>query len=284
VMPKLALEQLQIEAQPPQSDAPTKVKVQPQKAPEPEQQKPPQMQFQAIQKLQRPRTARRAPPKLKSNLLEEADAKQTEKAKPAVILMDDSGAADDVEDLDDADNEESARKEDADLERLGFIKDENEKAERTSARVGDGDGGGAGHGKLVRDILDAQSGVPMMKLGSHRKDSAKSVERVENMRECIQKLCQTCLPLGKCIDWVFQDVEAIDAEILKWKRQSEANEKGLAEELEKTEKALKPLRKQLAKVKKEIEAEHIKILEKKAMLLRNQTKTNDIIRRRLLNE
>merc|ERR1712129_538438 len=98
------------------------------------------------------------------------------------------------------------------------------------------------------------------------------------------KLCQTCLPLGKCINWVFQDVEAIDAEILKWKRQSEANEKGLAEELEKTEKALKPLRKQLAKVKKEIEAEHIKILEKKAMLLRNQTKTNDIIRRRLLNE
>eukprot|EP00488_Nonionellina_sp_1-RS-2012_P004226 TRINITY_DN9462_c0_g1_i1.p1 TRINITY_DN9462_c0_g1~~TRINITY_DN9462_c0_g1_i1.p1 ORF type:complete len:102 (-),score=30.11 TRINITY_DN9462_c0_g1_i1:28-333(-) len=84
-------------------------------------------------------------------------------------------------------------------------------------RKDDGD-----HGKLVRDILDAQNGIKLdtMRLGTHRRgDSAKSVERMENRREMIQKLCQICLPLTKCIDLVFEDIEAINTQIIHWKQE-----------------------------------------------------------------
>ena len=143
------------------------------------------------------------------------------------------------------------------------------------------------HGKLVRDILDAQNGIKIdttMRLGTHRKDSAKSVEKIENMREMIQKLCQTCLPLSKCIDLVFEDVEAINNELLKWKQQIIQNKAKLLTEKDKTNKILNPLQHKIGNIEQEIENQQQLILEKKAVLLRNESKTNDIIRKRLLNE
>lgn len=299
IMPKLELEQLQKPQNKPMSSKPPKpsnstkpvksgpVRPTPVNMPETDTsvQPPP---FQAIQKLQRPRTARRAPPKLQSNVVEEEKGSEL---KNAVIIMDDTvnGGNEDNEDVD-ADLEQTKEtKEDSDLQRLGFIDPhdlDRERSERVQGvealeNAADGD-----HGKLVRDILDAQSGIKIdnMKLGTHRKDSAKSVERMENMKEMIQTLCQTCLPLGKCIDLVFQDVEAINTEMMKWKQQIATNQAKLTQEKEQTANLLAPLHRKLKDIERQIKQQNQMILEKKAVLLRNEEKTSEIIRKRLLNE
>ena len=295
IMPKLELEQLQKTANKPMSSKPPKPAmaakpVKPVPVQLPQTEAPPQP-FAAIQKLQRPRTARRAPPKLKSNVVEQDKGSEL---KNAVIIMDDTanngGGADGDGDAEDIEHIKET-KEDSELQRLGFIdphdhrhdRERNERAqgvdELENAAEGD-------HGKLVRDILDAQSGIKLdtMKLGTHRKDSAKSVERMESMREMIQTLCQTCLPLGKCIDLVFQDVEAINTELLKWKQLIATNQAKLTQQREQTDKVLAPLHRQLKEIEESITRQNHMILEKKAVLLRNEAKTTDIIRKRLLNE
>jgi len=265
-----APQQQQQQPQPPQQ--PKKAQPRQQQQQQQQQQQP----FQAIQKLQRPRTARRAPPKLKSNVIDEQ--KQNE-VKNNIIIMDNNDNSnnntfenDDIDDIDDLDELEQNMNNDLRINLDGM----NEQ------QVDDGN-----HGKLVRDILDAQSGIKIdttMRLGTHRKDSAKSVEKIENMREMIQKLCQTCLPLGKCIDLVFEDVESINNQLFKWKQEIIKNKAKLVQEREKTNKILNPLQQQIENIQQEIQNQHQLILEKKAVLLRNETKTNDIIRKRLLNE
>jgi len=288
IMPKLELEQLS------NSTKPNPVKPVPLKLTETQNQNDDSSSnaqsqpFQAIQKLQRPRTARRAPPKLKSNVVEEDKGSEL---KNAVIIMDDAENEEYGGDGDDDAELEAMKetKEDSELQRLGFIDridDDRERSERVQGVDELENGADGDHGKLVRDILDAQSGIKLdsMKLGTHRKDSAKSMERMESMREMIQTLCQTCLPLGKCIDMVFQDVEGINTELMKWKQQIAANESKLSVERKETQRVLAPFDEKLKEIENEIKRQNQMILEKKAVLLRNEAKTSDIIRKRLLNE
>jgi len=242
--------------------------------------------FQPIQKLQRPRTARRAPPKLKSNVVDEDKGADL---KNAVIIMDDADGDGQDDDGDHAADLEQIKesKEDSELQRLGFVEPLDVDRQRAGAEpVGDGLDGD--HGKLVRDILDAQnqSGIKLdhTKLGTHRKDSAQSVERMESLRQMIQTLCQLCLPLGKCIDLVFQDVDAIGSEMARWKQLIAANQSKLAVERERTQKVLTPLHRRLHEVEESIRRQNQLIMEKKAVLLRNEAKAADVIRKRLLNE
>ena len=298
IMPKLQLEQLQsndIKHDDAKKREKTPKAIKPKadvikKEQKKEKDSKPQQAFAVIKKLQRPRTARRAPPKLKKNVIEE---KQANDMKNNLIIMDDLDDAqnevDDVEDSDTVRSSKHKQSEESELERLGFINNNNAQTMQFEDdrvhEIADGDDDG-NHGKLVRDILDAQSGIKLdtMRLGTHRKDSAKSTERIENMREMIQKICQTSLPLAKCIDLVFEDVESINNQLAKWKQQIVSNKAQLVEEQEKTEKILSPLHKRLEEIKEEIENENLLILKKKAVLLKNQSKMSDIIRKRLLNE
>lgn len=282
IMPKLELEQLQKTQTQPLGSKQKAVRAAPAKQEEAPSQPPP---FQAIQKLQRPRTARRAPPKLKSNVVEEEKGGELQNA----AIITDRGDKEDGH----CDAEDSERikelKEDSELQRLGFIEPddvERDRLERVRRSDGMEDAADGSHGKLVRDILDSQNGIKIenKRLGTHRKDSAQSVERVENMREMIQTLCQTVLPLGKCIDLVFQDMDAIGGEMLKWKQLIAANEDKLARERERTQKILEPLHRQLLGVEESIERQRLLIMEQKAVLLRNETETAELIRKRLLHE
>eukprot|EP00484_Ammonia_sp_Unknown_P001939 CAMPEP_0197022524 /NCGR_PEP_ID=MMETSP1384-20130603/3370_1 /TAXON_ID=29189 /ORGANISM="Ammonia sp." /LENGTH=698 /DNA_ID=CAMNT_0042450581 /DNA_START=38 /DNA_END=2134 /DNA_ORIENTATION=+ len=285
VMPKLALDQLQSGNDAQKTDGSQIPQASHSKAPVAEQQAE---TFQVIQKLQRPRTARRAPPKLAPNVMD-GESKEKE-IETNVIIMDQNENSQhttldqevmEIEDLDDGAQGLGFIRNDDDVDVMNLADETHASMDGVAMAEDDGD-----HGKLVRDILDAQSGIKLesTRLGTHRKDSAKSTERMENMKEMIQKLCQTCLPLGKCMDLVFQDVEAINSELLKWKQEIKQNQSRLTLEKENTSKALHPLQKQLDQIKRQIAAQQQLILQKKAVLLKNEENINDIIHKRLLNE
>ena len=73
------------------------------------------------------------------------------------------------------------------------------------------------------------------------------------MRENIQRVCQTSLPLGKCVDLVFEDVDVMNNEIAKWKQQVKHNKAQLMREHKKTVAHLRPLYRQLHMVQQQIQ-------------------------------
>ena len=135
-------------------------------------------------------------------------------------------------------------------------------------RFGDGFGGGGGEegGKVMRDIMramaDAKKGgkggankgadLPARsssslgkngeimfanKLGgggagkSDKAAGAKAAQRLnEQLREWVQQLCQSANPLGKCIDFVHEDVEMMSKELARWQREQHTQAERLADE------------------------------------------------------
>ena len=86
------------------------------------------------------------------------------------------------------------------------------------------------------------------------------------------------------MDLVFEDVECINNELIKWKQQMIQNKSILNQEKEKTDKLLYPLNEQINDIQQQIKNQKQLILQKKAILLKNEQKTYEIIQKRLLND
>ena len=64
----------------------------------------------------------------------------------------------------------------------------------------------------------------MGKLGSRSKSQKSAAPKnidVNTLRIGIQKLCQSTNPLGKCMDYVHEDMEMMKKEMQQWKADSD---------------------------------------------------------------
>merc|ERR1712086_1148390 len=77
------------------------------------------------------------------------------------------------------------------------------------------------------------------------------------LRVQIQKICQAANPLGKCIDFVYDDMDEMNKELQMWRRSYQTFLEKYEEEKVKTNKLLEPLDTQLKNVEAEI-AEQMK--------------------------
>lgn len=88
------------------------------------------------------------------------------------------------------------------------------------------------HGKLVGAILSAQKEADAPKkeeegdnfafkrLRSARKtqnNTLYNMKNINDLRQKIQKICQSVNPLGKCIDFVYEDMDSMTKELAKWR-------------------------------------------------------------------
>lgn len=269
---------------------------------------------QQFPKYERPRTARRAPPKLKSNIVQSNDvsnvgagadinssnrsSKQNGKninesvgeASPAggiILDNDDENSHDNM--WDDDDNKENDESKSQNMQNVDdnnhnsmfgmgnshsdFNNDvhlmSDEMREQLLADAANSKSGVI-HGKLVRDILDAQQsgnskdhasnngGLTLRtKLGQHNVGTSAAYKsgamQIEDMREFIQKICRISLPLGKCIDMVFADVDQMKNDCQKWKNKSEKYKYQLIQQKQETEKMLQPLYQQITQIQSQID-------------------------------
>merc|ERR1712226_1198921 len=120
-----------------------------------------------------------------------------------------------------------------------------------------------------------QTGI---KLTSRIKRKAKDTVNVEGLRSQIQKLVQSTNPLSKCMDFVNDDIEAMNGEIDKWKGDFQKHSALLDEEERKTEEQLAPLRAQIVNVDKEVSAVLNKIQDAKARMALNDGKITEMLR------
>lgn len=222
------------------------------------------------QKLGRPRTARKAPPKLKDNTVSETKERAMDGASLAsgVIL-------DGAEEPDEPDEEEEV-----DEPLVGF----NDAPEYGIEANGQ-------HGKLVSDILKAQGKgknkeeekdpkFGFARLPSARKAQNNSLYNSKNMNELrqkIQKICQSANPLGKIIDFVYEDMDTMNKELVKWRSLHQKYTEEFEDAKNMTDKGLAPLSAELNKITTEITDQTKRVHRLKALIFKNDKQLQGLL-------
>lgn len=223
--------------------------------------------MQASAGMGRPRTARPPPPKVKTNVITEEKRKEDgekkddkSRAAQGVILDSDQGPLEEESDHE-ADQNEALQ---------GFQQDMDPLAGDPSER-----------GKLVRDIQNAMggpdskdSGIKLdSKLSSAKRSAASSgmysKEQIHHLRTQLQKICASVHPLSKCMEFVFEDTDAMGKELGRWRRALAQYTEKLEEERTATSALLEPLQTQLTDVEQSIVEQRRKINGLKASIQRN---------------
>merc|ERR1712183_1059211 len=138
------------------------------------------------------------------------------------------------------------------------------------------------HGKTAKVLKDhekkeTESGI---RLRSNIRGTRRPKDKinVENLQQQIQKLVQSTNPLAKCMDFVNDDLEAMDSEIDKWKSAFRRHSAQLEEEERKTAEELAPLRKEIEDVDKQVGVVLSKIQEAKAKIKKSDSRVTEMLR------
>lgn len=235
----------------------------------------------------RPTTARRRPPKLKENVTEVGRLMiHDTKVAPVVGIMKDGDNGDSDDDGNADDNNHSG-------------------GNNNNASLLHDEGGGGAHGKLVRDILkdqsaeeaarkqkededtaggggnEAETGIRLGRRKKSFKDKSKSgassTAEMNELRSNIQKICQATNPVGKGVEFVHEDLDAMSKELEQWKKEYEKKCELYDEEKKKTDEALQPLQMQLLEVDELIKEQVHKINSLKATIAKNEEKTQKLL-------
>jgi TRAF3-interacting protein 1 len=199
------------------------------------------------------------------------DAKNDFSEAPAGVILEGENLKDEQDDKDEEDEEDDIGvKRDAFLD-PGAVED------------------GRKHGKLVRDILKEQEktmisndfgegtstvservdGIKLGRIGGKERKNSYSQQMIEVVRENIQKICQSVNPLGKCIDFVEEDLELMRLELDKWKQEQKLQRQKLEKEQKSTVESLIPLQKELQRIDNQIEEARQQIRGLRGNILRN---------------
>ncbi|KAL1528009.1 hypothetical protein AB1Y20_009380 [Prymnesium parvum] len=223
----------------------------------------------------RPKSARRAPPKLNNN---EVKVEKKDGAAAAKVIME--GDAQDEEEM------------------IVMVDSHN---------AGPGDTGnllmdakGEGHGKLVRNLLDAKAemelpgndeqaskaeeneaeqGIILGAKGGKAAGASKLPSKVEisALQKTIQTLCQASNPLGRCLEYVQEDLEAMGKELETWRQLRRRRANALAEEEAATTSALAPLTAELTKMDVLVKEKLAHIRHAKASIIRNDATIEQLL-------
>jgi hypothetical protein len=124
----------------------------------------------------------------------------------------------------------------------------------------DGNGGGVDDGAVVRAMKSklkegaaaADPNAGGMKIRSAASQSGMSASQLDELRKQIQLLCQSVNPLGKCIDFVREDMDSMNKELQRWRTAHTEYTDQLEQERKATERIVEPLTQQLQDVELQI--------------------------------
>ncbi|XP_077473941.1 TRAF3-interacting protein 1-like isoform X2 [Stigmatopora argus] len=138
------------------------------------------------------------------------------------------------------------------------------------------------HGGLVKKILEtkkdfeASSSSSMKSKEKLLSEEALKQEKdlvsreVERLRASIQSVCQSALPLGKIMDYVQEDIDAMQVELQSWRRENKEHAQALLEAQKATEWALEPLKAELHELDQQMKDCQDSICAKRSNILKNE--------------
>ncbi|XP_061463756.1 TRAF3-interacting protein 1 isoform X2 [Rhineura floridana] len=146
------------------------------------------------------------------------------------------------------------------------------------------------HGGLVKRILETKKDYelsqlpksvekekPLLSEATRRKEKDLVAKEIEKFRGSIQALCRSALPLGKIMDYIQEDVDAMKNELQMWQNENRQLEEALQKEQGITDSVVEPLKAELAELDQLIKDEQDKICAKMANVLKNNEKIEKMV-------
>ncbi|CAL8266340.1 unnamed protein product [Lota lota] len=240
---------------------------------------PPANTTPSTRQIPRPSSARPAPPRVKRQE-SHPDVPPPERlasAKPpAAVIMEGKKQSEDEEDED----------EQFLVEEAGLLPPEMPDLEVANAVELNGD---EKHGGLVKKILETKKDYesspssPKSKEQSLVSDAAQRKARdlvgreMERLRGSVQTVCRSALPLGKIMDYIQEDMDSMQAELLAWRRENQQHADALQEEQRTTDRSVEPLQNELVELDQLIRDQQDKICAVKSNILRNEEKIHKMV-------
>jgi len=152
-----------------------------------------------------------------------------------------------------------------------------------------------GKSKLVREIQeeeraaskkideekdDASGGIRFGRIDravAGSKDKLSEAD-LQELQHTIQLLCQSTNPLGKCMDYVHEDLSTMNKELDKWEQDYKNHAGQLEHEIKITDDTTQPLKLQLKELKEKISDEQKSTRSVKARILKQEERINDLLR------
>ena len=93
----------------------------------------------------------------------------------------------------------------------------------------------------------------------------------------IQSICQNTAPLGKSIEFINDDVDAMNKELTAWRKQYNASKAKTANEAKLTEEALMPIYDKIHEIEEQILDQKSKAQTLKSQILKNDSTIRDLL-------
>ncbi|XP_034740724.1 TRAF3-interacting protein 1 isoform X5 [Etheostoma cragini] len=228
-------------------------------------------------RIPRPSSARPAPPRVKKqeSYSDVTPAERLSSAKPsAPVIMDGKMLSEDEEDEDEQFLVEVPPPSDSPEMDVGLAQELDSENK---------------HGGLVKKILETKKDYelspssPKSKEQNVVSEAARKKERdmvtreIDRLRSSIQTVCRSTLPLGKIMDYIQEDMDAMQAELRTWRRENKEHAQALLQEQRATDKAVEPLKLELAELEQLIKDQQDKICAVRSNILKNEEKIQKMV-------
>ena len=102
-----------------------------------------------------------------------------------------------------------------------------------------------------------------------RKEKLSAAGEIDKLRGSVQSLCRAANPLGKCMDYLSEDMDLMSAELQGWRSESRSQWSGWKDEAGKTNGGLEPLQQELSELDEQIRQQRLKNNALKATIFQN---------------
>ncbi|XP_039926229.1 TRAF3-interacting protein 1 [Hirundo rustica] len=147
------------------------------------------------------------------------------------------------------------------------------------------------HGGLVKRILETKKDYEASQKSSQTTDREKPVvseasrkrerdlvaREIEKFQVSIQTVCQNAFRLGRIVDYIQEDMDAMRNELHTWRQENKEHAEALQREQSITDSAVEPLKADLAELEQLIKDQQDKICAVKANILSNEEKIQRMV-------
>ncbi|KAM5228672.1 TRAF3-interacting protein 1 [Ctenodactylus gundi] len=230
----------------------------------------------SVRRLPRPGSARPAPPRIKRQESSEAlTMDRTGSGKTVSNVIIDSQNSDNEDDDQFVVEAAPQLSEMSEIEMVSAVELEDDEK----------------HGGLVKKILETKKDYEKLQQVPRPGEKEKSLvfesawkkekdivsKEIEKLRVSIQTLCKSALPLGKIMDYLQEDVDAMQNELQLWHSENKQHAEALQKEQSITDSAVEPLKAELAELEQLVKDQQDKICAVKANILRNEEKIQKMV-------
>uniref|UniRef100_A0A8C0ZSP4 TRAF3-interacting protein 1 n=1 Tax=Castor canadensis TaxID=51338 RepID=A0A8C0ZSP4_CASCN len=230
----------------------------------------------SVRRISRPGSARPAPPRVKRQ--ESAEA----------LAIDRSGSGKTVSNvIIDSQNSDNGDDEQFVVEAAPQLSEMSEMEMVPAVELEDDEK----HGGLVSKILETKKDYEKSRQAPGPGEKEKSLvfesawkkekdivsKEIEKLRVSVQTLCKSALPLGRTMDYIQEDVDAMQNELQLWHSENKQHAEALQKEQSVTDCAVEPLKAELAELEQLIKDQQDKICAVKANILRNEEKIQKMV-------